>query len=130
MQTQKMKNKERTGIFLAVLAAALYAINSPFSKLLLDYVPSTLMAGFLYIGAGLGMGDVKLMFGAGLLLGGGRMLLAMFLGSLAGSVIHTIRMKRGAGKKLAFGPYLAFGIWTSALFGAKFIDFYLGLFGL
>ena len=81
-------------------------------------------------GAGLGMGDVKLMFGAGLLLGGGRILLAMFLGSLAGSVIHTIRMKRGAGKKLAFGPYLAFGIWTSALFGAKFIDFYLGLFGL
>ena len=81
-------------------------------------------------GAGLGMGDVKLMFGAGLLLGGGRILLAMFLGSFAGSVIHTIRMKGGAGKKLAFGPYLAFGIWASALFGAKFIDFYLGLFGL
>ena len=43
------------GIFLAVLAAALYALNSPFSKLLLLYMPSTLMAGFLYIGAGLGM---------------------------------------------------------------------------
>lgn len=55
-----MKRKETTGIFLAVLAAALYAINSPFSKLLLDYVPSTLMAGFLYIGAGLGMGLVAL----------------------------------------------------------------------
>ena len=45
---------------LAILAAALYAINSPFSKLLLDYMPSTLMAGFLYIGAGLGMGAVAL----------------------------------------------------------------------
>ena len=81
-------------------------------------------------GAGLGMGDVKLMFGAGLLLGGGRVLLAMFLGSFAGSVIHTVRMKRGAGKKLAFGPYLAAGIWTAALFGDTFIKFYLGLFGL
>ncbi len=40
---------------LALLAAALYAINSPLSKLLLDFVPSTLMAGFLYIGAGIGM---------------------------------------------------------------------------
>ena len=48
------------GIFFAVLAAALYAINSPFSKILLNFMPSTLMAGFLYIGAGLGMGAVAL----------------------------------------------------------------------
>lgn len=48
----------KTGIFLAILAAALYAINMPLSKLLLDYIPSTLMAGFLYLGAGLGMGIV------------------------------------------------------------------------
>lgn len=55
-----MKNKKTIGIFLAVLAAALYAINAPFSKLLLTYMPSTLMAGFLYLGAGLGMGAVAL----------------------------------------------------------------------
>ena len=48
------------GIFLAVLAAALYAISAPFSKLLLEYVPSTMMAGLLYIGAGIGMGAVAL----------------------------------------------------------------------
>jgi len=51
----QLKQQIRRGIFLAVLAAALYALNSPFSKLLLDYLPSTLMAGFLYVGAGLGM---------------------------------------------------------------------------
>ena len=50
-----MKPDIRHGIFLAVLAAGLYALNSPFSKLLLDYLPSTLMAGFLYVGAGTGM---------------------------------------------------------------------------
>ena len=55
-----MKKTTTTGILLAILAAALYAINSPFSKLLLDYMPSTLMAGFLYIGAGLGMGVIAL----------------------------------------------------------------------
>jgi drug/metabolite transporter (DMT)-like permease len=56
-----MKKSTRAGIFLAILAAALYAINSPFSKLLLDHIPSTLMAGFLYIGAGLGMGVIALL---------------------------------------------------------------------
>lgn len=50
-----MITTNKHGIGLAILAATLYAINSPFSKLLLDYIPSTLMAGFLYIGAGLGM---------------------------------------------------------------------------
>ena len=55
-----MKKNTASGILLAILAAALYAINSPFSKLLLDYMPSTLMAGFLYIGAGIGMGVIAL----------------------------------------------------------------------
>ncbi len=50
-----MKANRKHGIFLAILAAGLYAINSPFSKLLLDYLPSTMMAGLLYLGAGLGM---------------------------------------------------------------------------
>ena len=31
-----------TGIFLAILAAALYALNAPLSKLLLEYLPPTL----------------------------------------------------------------------------------------
>ena len=53
-----MKKSIQVGIFLAILAATLYAINSPLSKVLLDYMPPTLMAGFLYIGAGLGMGVI------------------------------------------------------------------------
>lgn len=55
-----MKRSNAVGILLAVLAAALYAVNSPFSKLLIDYMPPTLMAGFLYLGAGLGMGVIAL----------------------------------------------------------------------
>ena len=42
-------------ITFALLAAALYAINSPFSKLLLSYASSEMMAAFLYLGAGIGM---------------------------------------------------------------------------
>lgn len=49
-----MKNKNRAIIY-AVLAASLYALNAPISKLLLMQIPSTLMAGLLYLGAGIGM---------------------------------------------------------------------------
>lgn len=55
-----MKKVTTKGILLAILAAALYAINAPFSKILLNDMPSTLMAGFLYLGAGLGMGVIAL----------------------------------------------------------------------
>ena len=48
-----MKNNK--AIFYAILAAALYAINAPVSKLLLAEIPSTMMAGLLYLGAGIGM---------------------------------------------------------------------------
>ncbi len=50
-----MKNNSMKGLILAVLAAVFYSINVPFSKLLLTYVPETLMASFLYLGAGIGV---------------------------------------------------------------------------
>ena len=52
METEQ---KIKKGIAFAILAAALYAINAPFSKILLEFMPPTLMAGFLYVGAGIGM---------------------------------------------------------------------------
>ncbi len=39
----------------AILAAALYAINIPISKLLLSHAGATMMAAFLYLGAGIGL---------------------------------------------------------------------------
>lgn len=50
-----MEAKQKKAIFFALLAAVLYAINSPISKLLLSNVPATMMAAFLYLGAGIGL---------------------------------------------------------------------------
>lgn len=50
-----MKHKQTKGVFLAILAAVLYALSSPFSKLLLEKISPTMMAAFLYLGAGAGM---------------------------------------------------------------------------
>lgn len=41
--------------FFAILAAALYAINIPLSKALLQFVQPMMMAAFLYLGAGVGL---------------------------------------------------------------------------
>lgn len=58
METEQ---KIKKGIAFAILAAVLYAINAPFSKILLEFMPPTLMAGFLYVGAGIGMIFIALM---------------------------------------------------------------------
>lgn len=54
------KNKSIVAVFYALLAAVFYAINTPFSKILLDDVPPTFMAAFLYMGAGVGVGIMYL----------------------------------------------------------------------
>ncbi len=47
-------------IIYALLAAAFYAINVPFSKLLLEHVGAATMAALLYLGAGIGIGIISL----------------------------------------------------------------------
>lgn len=79
-------------------------------------------------GRAIGGGDVKLMGAAGLLLGAKLIVLAFFLGCILGSVIHLVRIKlSGAGHVLAMGPYLSAGIFLSALWGNRMIEWYLGL---
>lgn len=55
-----MKGKQKLSIIWAILAAALYGVSAPFSKLLLQYISPTLMAAFLYLGAGMGMYILKI----------------------------------------------------------------------
>ena len=59
MKVPVMK-KTALPILCAFLAALFYALNTPVSKLLLEDVPPTLMAAFLYLGAGLGVGILYL----------------------------------------------------------------------
>lgn len=53
-------SKKARAVFFAVLAAALYAINAPLSKLLLRDISAIMMAALLYLGACLGMLTVSL----------------------------------------------------------------------
>jgi drug/metabolite transporter (DMT)-like permease len=51
-----MKTDDRVrGITAAMLAAALFGVSTPFSKLLLGHVNPMLLAGLLYLGSGIGL---------------------------------------------------------------------------
>lgn len=85
------------------------------------------VSGFLLLlylltkGNGIGGGDIKLMAAAGLILGGNRIWIALFVGAMLGSVIQLTRIAVGQkGHVFAFGPYLSVGIFFAALFGDKF----------
>ena len=93
------------------------------------------VSGFLLIlyyatkGRGIGGGDVKLMAAAGLLIGVKNIILALVIGCILGSIIHIARMKiQNKDHVLAFGPYLAAGIFIAMLFGDGLIQWYLSMF--
>lgn len=79
----------------------------------------------------IGGGDIKLMAAAGLLIGWKLNIVAFMMGCICGSIIHLIIMKIGRGEhKLAFGPYLAMGIYIAMICGEQLVSWYLGIMGL
>ncbi len=82
-------------------------------------------------GRGMGGGDVRLMAVCGLFLGWKEIVLALFIGCIVGSVIHLIRMLAfGADRRLAFGPYLAVGVFISMMWGQELITWYMSFFAV
>ena len=55
-----LNNTKIVAVIFAFLAAIFYAINTPFSKVLLNHIAPTFMAAFLYLGAGVGVGIMYL----------------------------------------------------------------------
>jgi leader peptidase (prepilin peptidase)/N-methyltransferase len=79
-------------------------------------------------GKGLGGGDVILMAGAGLGIGGINIWLALIFGCLIGSVLQVIKLiLTGEGRKFALGPYLSIGIWIAMLWGNDFWEWVMRL---
>lgn len=84
-------------------------------------------------GAAMGMGDVKLMAAAGLVLGWKLSFFALFAGVVFGGVVGAILMisrRRGRKDSIPFVPMLSAGILFSLLFGNAVIGWYVSLLGL
>ncbi len=83
--------------------------------------------------AGMGMGDVKLAFLLGLLLGWinwGHVAVGLFLGFLYGAIIGgalVLTGRRGRKQAVPFAPFLAAGTLTAVFVGQPILDWYSGI---
>ncbi len=85
-----------------------------------------LAIGLIWSG-GMGFGDVKLALMMGFVLGSS-VVVAMFLGFLAGGIGGIVLIALGVKKrkdKIPFGPFLAAGAAVASLWGPSIIDWYL-----
>ncbi|MBO5239572.1 MAG: prepilin peptidase [Lachnospiraceae bacterium] len=102
-----------------------------FSVSVFLYLVDVIGAKILHRDHVIGGGDIKLMAAAGLLLGWKLNIVAFMMGCICGSIIHLIIMKIGKGNhQLAFGPYLAMGIYIAMICGEQLMSWYLGIMGL
>lgn len=120
--------------FIAIAMIRIAMNHTDWLSYLIGFFCVSLVLLAIYLisgGRAIGGGDVKLMAACGLFLGWQGICLALVIGCIAGSIIHIIRMKfSNAGKVLAMGPYLAFGIFVTSLFGTQIISWYLSFFGI
>lgn len=93
-------------------------------------VSSILLLLAILTRGGMGGGDIKLMAAAGLFLGWQKVILALMIGAIVGSLIGVtlIALKRIARKQMIpFGPFLCSGIVIAMLFGDLIIQRYIAL---
>ncbi len=80
---------------------------------------------------GMGLGDVKLIAALGAFLGLAKVLLALFIASLAGSLLGGLLLllkRKGFREQIPFGPYLVLGAWIAFFWGDFLISYYLFTF--
>ncbi|NLC06296.1 MAG: prepilin peptidase [Erysipelothrix sp.] len=79
---------------------------------------------------GMGGGDIKLMFVAGLYLGWQATLVSFFIASISGGLyaLYLILFKKqGRKAEMPFGPFLCIGILIASLYSTQLITWYLSL---
>ena len=121
-------------ILIGILGCIHFFLDLPhWQEYLVGFFTAGSLLGAAYFfskGKGMGGGDIKLMAAAGLLLGWENVMLALFIGAASGAVIHILLMRfQKKDRVLAFGPYLAFGIFTAMLYGEEILGQHLLIFG-
>ena len=90
-----------------------------------------LAANLIYKKEALGLGDVKLGFLIGFLLGWNGALVAIFLGFCIASIsiiLLMIKKKVRRNSYITLGPFMIFGLLTYILWGTELVEWYLNVF--
>lgn len=114
----------------------LFAINGS-SLLIQHFLSAFLSAAFFLLivliskGRWMGIGDIKLAFLMGLVLGWPNILVALFLAFFMGAFIGMILIllkKKNLKSEIPFGPFLVLGTFFALFWGQIMFDWYSGLF--
>ncbi len=125
-------------LLTAVWRLAGYGIFHVFSRnLVINILYSALSAAAFFLaivlvsrGKGMGMGDVKLAFLMGLLLGFPDIAVALALSFFLGAAVGTVLIaagKKGLKSEVPFAPFLVSGTFLALFFAEKIMDFYMKL---
>ncbi len=74
---------------------------------------------------GIELGDTVLMLFSGFFLGTKNIIVSAFVGLCAAAIIGMIMKAKGKDSKIAFAPYLSFGMLVGSLFGTAIMNCYL-----
>jgi leader peptidase (prepilin peptidase) / N-methyltransferase len=126
-------------IYSAILIVLIF--NLQFLKdfsFFLELISSGLIAAgfFLFLvlvskGRWMGVGDIKLVFLMGIMLGFPGILVSLFLAFLIGSLVglFLISLSRKTFKsEIPFGPFLIIGLWLAFFWAEQIISWYQGVF--
>jgi len=125
-------------IFPAIIIALLYNLYQQLITLNFLYAAFGAAIFFLAIvlvsrGKWMGLGDVKLAFFMGLLLGFPNILVALFLAFLIGAIIGIgliLAKRKHLKSELPFGPFLVTGTFIALFWGQAIAYWYLNLFSI
>lgn len=115
-------------------------IFSPTQNILINHTLGALLGGLFFLtlvllsrGKGMGMGDVKLAFVSGLVLGWPEIALGLIIAFILGGIFGGILLLIGSKTlkdKLPFGPFMVTSMILAMLFGYQIVQAYLGFFGI
>ena len=126
-------------IYPAIVIAFLYTLRDPASLMKPGLTAAFLASAFFLIivilsrGKWMGIGDIKLAFLIGLILGWPKILPALFLAFLIGAIIGIgliVAGKKTLKSEVPFGPFLVIGTFIAIFFGDEIINFYLKFYGI
>jgi len=125
-------------LFPAIIISIIYHLSTNYRLLISSYFPSAFIASSFFLlivlisrGKWMGLGDVKLAFLIGLLLGFPGTIVALFSAFLIGAIIGIGLMlmnKKTLKSEVPFGPFLITGIYIALFLGGNIINWYLNLF--
>ncbi len=125
-------------IFLTVISLIYQSVY--FQQLIMGNLMSGIISLLFFLmlviitrGRGMGLGDVKLAFVMGLMLGFPKIIVALYLAFLTGAVVSLILIlihKKSMKSTIAFGPFLVCATFFSLFFGTTLWLWFKRMFGI